>query len=206
MTTPGMPHTPAERPEPDGYCTDCDVLTTEINGQPWHTAPRKFDEYWLECRDFGPLSSDIRTYAETCTQGDLGTPHPPAQPGAGDTDTAGTETDRGTGVPEAPRSTQAIEELNSLHWLKWNTLARTITGCHCGFRADESSDCGFGDSVVAHLLEVGAEAARPVHYRDAAASLRNYAHRGLHPGRFRAFRDAADLLDSTARDLTEETT
>lgn len=50
-----------------------------------------------------------------------------------------------------------------------------------------------------------AEAARPVHYREAAQSLRNYAHRGLHPERFRAFRDAADLLDSTARDLDDET-
>jgi hypothetical protein len=41
----------------------------------------------------------------------------------------------------------------SEHWLIFND-AREILGCHCGFDADEG-DCGYGDSVVTHLLEQG---------------------------------------------------
>jgi hypothetical protein len=40
------------------------------------------------------------------------------------------------------------------HWLIFNA-ARAITGCACGFEADIDGDCGFGDSVVDHLLEQG---------------------------------------------------
>jgi hypothetical protein len=109
-----------------------------------------------------------------------------------------------TGVSETPSEAQAIEDLSSKHWLKWNTIARVITGCQCGFRADESSDCGFGDSVVAHLLEVGATAARPAHYREAAESLRKYARPGMHPEYVKGFISAAALLDSVAFDLDEE--
>lgn len=132
-----------------------------------------------------------------------------AQPGAGDAETSGTGSDRGTGVPEAQNSRQAVEGLSSRHWLKWDTIARTITGCQCGFRADESSDCGFGDSVVAHLLEVGAADSRPGHYREAANSLRGYAA-GRHVGDTydSGFTDgitaAADRIDSYARDLADE--
>lgn len=39
------------------------------------------------------------------------------------------------------------------HWLRFNEQ-REITGCHCGFVADAESDCGWGDSVVDHLLTV----------------------------------------------------
>jgi hypothetical protein len=38
------------------------------------------------------------------------------------------------------------------HWLVFND-EREVSGCHCGFRADLDSDCGWGDSVVEHLLE-----------------------------------------------------
>lgn len=69
----------------------------------------------------------------------------------------GTET--GTPVSGPHDSAQASKD----HWLKWDTIARTITGCQCGFKADMDSDCGFGDSVVAHLIEVGSiVAAEPV--------------------------------------------
>lgn len=40
------------------------------------------------------------------------------------------------------------------HWLMFDA-ARQVTGCHCGFEADMDSDCGYGDSVVDHLLSVG---------------------------------------------------
>lgn len=39
------------------------------------------------------------------------------------------------------------------HWLVFNGK-REVVGCHCGFVADLDSDCGWGDSVVTHLLEV----------------------------------------------------
>ncbi len=41
------------------------------------------------------------------------------------------------------------------HWLVFND-AREVTGCHCGFRA-QPDDCGWGDSVVAHLRSLPAE-------------------------------------------------
>jgi uncharacterized protein (DUF433 family) len=67
----GMPHTPAqgadsplERPERDGYCNDCDVPTTTIGGQPWHTGHPKHNEYWIECRGGWPPPKDVKTYTE----------------------------------------------------------------------------------------------------------------------------------------------
>jgi hypothetical protein len=42
----------------------------------------------------------------------------------------------------------------SPHWLIFDA-ARQITGCACGFPADLDEDCGWGDSVVDHLLAVG---------------------------------------------------
>lgn len=191
MTTPGMPHTPAERPEPDGYCTDCDVLTTEINGQPWHTAPRKFDEYWLECRDFGPLSSDIRTYAEACTQGDLGTPHPPAQPGAGATDTAGTEPDRGTGE----REPHARSETAGLTPIQLITRPLVLAW---GTRHNRDHVREIAEHIDAEL--------RPVHYREAAGSIRAIAEDpawAWSAAHSEGMRHAAELLDSVARDLED---
>lgn len=139
-------------------------------------------------------------------------PVPATQPGAGDAETSGTGSDRGTGVPEAQNSRQATDGLNSRHWLKWNTITRTITGCQCGFGANEDSDCGFGDSVVAHLLKVAAEASRPVHYREAAASIRDMADAdetaeppiGGETNYLLGMRRAADRLGSVARDLDEE--
>lgn len=66
-------------------------------------------------------------------------------------------------------------DLTSAHWLKWDTIARTITGCQCGFAADIDSDCGFGDSVVLHLLEVGAEAASIERGREIAEQMMDRA-------------------------------
>lgn len=45
---------------------------------------------------------------------------------------------------------------------------------------------------------------RPVHYREAAASLRKYARPGMHPEYVKGFISAAALLDSVAFDLGEE--
>ena len=50
-----------------------------------------------------------------------------------------------------------IDALKAKHWLKFDRLV--ITGCQCGFKANTDSDCGFGDSVANHLMEVGIEAA-----------------------------------------------
>lgn len=41
---------------------------------------------------------------------------------------------------------------NPTHWLMFNAK-REVVGCHCGFKADVDADCGWGDSVVEHLLE-----------------------------------------------------
>jgi len=150
-----------------------------------------------------------RATAEYHSTLDAGAPREAAQPLSSAPGTVQESTDRGTGEPKAQDSRQAIDDLNSKHWLKWNTIARTITGCQCGFRADVDSDCGFGDSVVAHLLEVGAADSRPGHYREAANSLRGYAA-GRHVGDTydSGFTDgitaAADRVDSYARDLDEE--
>jgi hypothetical protein len=124
-----------------------------------------------------------------------GMPHTPAQEAQERPGTSEGDTGKGTGVSEAPGTAQAIEDLNQKHWLKWNTIARTITGCQCGFGANEDSDCGFGDSVVAHLLEVGAGASRAAHYREAAVSLRRLD-----------YHQAALLLDHVADDLDNERT
>ena len=39
------------------------------------------------------------------------------------------------------------------HWLIFND-AREVVGCHCGVAAD-AGDEGYGDSIVAHLIDVG---------------------------------------------------
>jgi len=67
----GMPHMPAqgadsplERPETDDYCALCEVPTTTIGGQPWHTGHHKHNEYWSECRGGWRPPKDIKTYTE----------------------------------------------------------------------------------------------------------------------------------------------
>lgn len=42
------------------------------------------------------------------------------------------------------------------HWLIFDN-ERHVTGCHCGFPADPGDD-GYGDSIVMHLLTIGAAA------------------------------------------------
>jgi hypothetical protein len=46
-----------------------------------------------------------------------------------------------------------VEALMERHWLLFDRKERQIVGCHCGFEADNDSDCGWGDSVVRHLFE-----------------------------------------------------
>ena len=69
-------------------------------------------------------------------------------------------------IIELPRREPEHEPV-SIHWLIFgpehtdpDIAQRPITGCACGYRADLNEDHGFGDSVVDHLLEVGANAAR----------------------------------------------
>lgn len=45
-------------------------------------------------------------------------------------------------------------EVENPHRLKWNLGTGEIVGCGCGFPADPS-DCGFGNSVTDHLIDVG---------------------------------------------------
>ncbi|WP_026931196.1 hypothetical protein [Glycomyces tenuis] len=84
----------------------------------------------------------LRDYSET--------PRPPVQERVSGPEAPEGSTDRGTPVPESLRSNQVSDS----HWLKFNADCQ-VTGCQCGFRADLDSDCEFGDSVVAHLLDVG---------------------------------------------------
>lgn len=60
-----------------------------------------------------------------------------------------------------------MDALKAKHWLKFDK--RQITGCQCGFPADTDSDCGYGDSVANHLMEVGAAEGQAE--RDALAEL-----------------------------------
>jgi hypothetical protein len=110
--------------------------------------------------------------------------------------------ERGTGGPETQKPAQA----GGGHWLKFNN--GEIVGCQCGVRADYDSDCDWDDSIVAHLVDVGAEAAKPAHLREAAASLRTIAEHmpGYHPEFVRGVLYAATLLGHTADDHTGETT
>lgn len=69
-------------------------------------------------------------------------------------------------IIELPRR-EPEHQPESTHWLIFgpehtdpDIASRPVTGCACGFRADLNEDLGFGDSVVDHLLEVGANAAR----------------------------------------------
>jgi hypothetical protein len=110
-------------------------------------------------------------------------PVPASQPGRGDADTPDLYTETGTGGLNRHRDAQG-------HWLKFNN--GEIVGCQCGVRADMDSDCGWGDSVVAHLVDVGAEAARPAHYLEVATSLDRLGHR-----------DAARAVRSAAKDLED---
>lgn len=59
-----------------------------------------------------------------------------------------TETERHQN-PSRPGSPPGRED----HWLLFDR-ARRVVGCRCGFKADVEADCGWGDSVVKHLLEV----------------------------------------------------
>lgn len=63
------------------------------------------------------------------------------------------------GIDPMFKSTQdlALEQLRNEHWLIFND-GREVVGCHCGFEADNDSDCGWGDSVVEHLFRVAMDA------------------------------------------------
>jgi hypothetical protein len=57
--------------------------------------------------------------------------------------------------PARDGETTNLGSLRAKHWLVFNEIGTGLTGCHCGFPADYDSDCGYGDSIVAHLLSVG---------------------------------------------------
>lgn len=149
----GMPHTPAQ-----GAAAELEKIRADLDAsKARRDAPPETEIEYLQ-----RMGAEFRSnMARLAARDDAEATVPAAQPGAGDAETSGTGSGRGTGEPNAHGSAQAIENLNSKHWLKWNTTARTITGCQCGFAANEDADCGFGDSVVAHLLEVGARTAAP---------------------------------------------
>jgi hypothetical protein len=44
------------------------------------------------------------------------------------------------------------------HWLRMDD-ERQIVGCHCGFMANEN-DCGYGDSVLKHVVTKALDSAR----------------------------------------------
>lgn len=47
--------------------------------------------------------------------------------------------------------TAGLTDAEREHWLIFDD-ERRVTGCHCGFQADMDADCGWGDSVVEHLM------------------------------------------------------
>lgn len=60
------------------------------------------------------------------------------------------------------------EDLTKDHWLTWGeyrvgdgygggSYEHRIVGCHCGFTANNDADCGWGDSVVRHLMQIAWE-------------------------------------------------
>jgi hypothetical protein len=168
-----MPHTPAEETCPRSPLTP-----------PVHVRAFPYDDPCRACVYCGAIPPLERTSPRAILA---------AQEGRGDADTAGTETDRGTGVAEAPGSAQEAPV---------DIAARILVGSDWDDEDAWNDETRERDHIRDWAASVDNEL-RPVHFREAAASLRNYAHRGLHPERFRAFRDAADLLDSAARDLED---
>lgn len=64
-----------------------------------------------------------------------------------------------TADEEIARAKRTAEKLRQAHWLIFAPAGeggfRAISGCMCGFVAD-NDDCGYGDSVVVHLMRVAA--------------------------------------------------
>jgi hypothetical protein len=132
-------------------------------------------------------------------------PVPAAQPGAGATDTAGTETDRGTGE----RGTHGRSEVVSIE--HGRQIAMTAMDLAEARWRHEHGQPHRREHCEACAREAVAEAARPVHYREAAKSIRAMADAdeaaeppiGCEINYLRGLRRAADLLDSTAHDLED---
>jgi hypothetical protein len=63
-------------------------------------------------------------------------------------------------LPEPPSRPGSLPGREG-HWLLFDMIdhgrlqQRVVSGCHCGFKADVEADCGWGDSVVEHLIDVG---------------------------------------------------
>lgn len=56
-----------------------------------------------------------------------------------------------------------VRRVGEKHWLLFEVRSGRlmVTGCACGFEADVEADCGYGDSVVRHLLSAPRESVRP---------------------------------------------
>jgi hypothetical protein len=171
--TPGTPHAPAEDACGDLVHENCRVVGCSV------------------CAERGRVEPEKR--------------RPATQPGAGATDAAGTETDRGTGE----RGTHGRSEVVSIE--HGRQIAMTAMDLAEARWRHEHGQPHRREHCEACARQAVAEAARPVHYREAAKSIRAMADAdeaaeppiGCEINYLRGLRRAADLLDSTARDLTE---
>jgi hypothetical protein len=174
-TTPGMLYPPAE-----------DTCSRSPLTPPVHVRAFPYDDPCRACVYCGAIPPLRRT-----TPGAILA----AQPGAGDADTAGTETDRGTGVGGPHERPQAdgltpIQLITRPLVLAWGT------------RHNRDHIREIAEHIDAEL--------RPVHYREAADSLDKLAAARLAVApdaiayaRAEGIRIAAEIVASTARDLTE---
>jgi hypothetical protein len=163
----GMPHTPAQGAAP--------------------TAGHRYEE----CGVVGCSACAERGRVERTAM-----PVPAAQPGAGDAETSGTGSGRGTGEPGLQISTQTIdgEPLTGPE-----IISRTLVLAF-GTRHHDRA-------FIKEIAEALDNALRPVHYREAASSIRSVADGMTYAWQAtdaKGMRRAASLLDSTARDLDEE--
>jgi hypothetical protein len=123
-------------------------------------------------------------------------PREAPQSGAGDAETSGTGSGRGTGEPGLQISTQTIDG-ESLTGPE--IISRTLVLAF-GTRHHDRA-------FIKEIAEALDNALRPVHYREAASSIRSVADGMTYAWQAtdaKGMRRAASLLDSTARDLDEE--
>lgn len=191
----GMPHTPAQEASvcfaPYGHSTTACRVTIPKH-MPWNFADGDWDSPGLTTRRAETTCTRCLARFRDAPEAANGT----TQPGAGDPETSGTGSDRGTGEPRLQISTQGIE-------------GEPLTGSEIISR---TLVLAFGTRhhdrpFIKEIAEALDAALRPVHYREAASSIRSVADGMTYAWQAtdaKGMRRAANLLDSTAHDLDEE--
>jgi hypothetical protein len=185
---PGMPHTPTkgEAAEPPELAAIRSRDAADYVTGPGKVAGPRAKELMQARLDRRALLAALDDELSWNCTPDSEMPRLAAQPLASAPGAVQESTDRGTGERKAHGSTQAVELVPGV-WIS----------------------SGRQNGKTTEAITAAVEAARPVHYREAANSLRGYAAGrqigGTYDSRFTdGITAAADRVDSYARDLDEE--